>query len=180
MQADVIIGIGGGKGMDFARGVHHKTGAKVVLCPTNAASNAAATTLNVIYNEDGSHIVGAGVMDYHPNLVLVDTNIIIKAPVKMLVAGIGDCISAYYESYVSIQESANRYSTYVEYAWHSNEIAKKVFFEHGALAIKAAECGVINPSFESVVAQILHISGPMMATMSMNFSHILDEVLILF
>jgi len=177
MNADVVIGIGGGKALDMARGVHHLTGCRVALCPTAAASNAAATTLNVIYNEDGSAVVGAGVMDLHPDLVLADTSLLVEAPYQMLVAGIGDCISAAYETNTSIKEAGNRMSV-VDTSYYSNEINKQVFYEHGLNAVKAAKEHKINFSFDCVIAAILHISGPYYDSMMMHFSHILNEALI--
>ena len=54
---DTVVGIGGGRGMDFARGITHFTPVKVILAPTLAATNAPNSTLSVIYSDDGNTIV---------------------------------------------------------------------------------------------------------------------------
>ncbi len=179
MKADVIIGIGGGKALDMARGAHHLTGCKVALCPTAAASNAAATTLNVVYNDEGSKIVDAGIMDYHPSLLLADTSLLIQAPAKMLIAGIGDCLGSAFESDVTQMELARRYKV-LDVSYYANEITKKIFYEHGYLAVKAAETHQLNYSFESVISQIVHCNGPQWGIQTMNFAHILDNALLCF
>lgn len=179
MGAEVIVGVGGGKALDLVREVHHLTGARVVLCPTAAASNAAATVLSVVYNEEGSEIIRGGMMEWHPDVVLVDVNCVIKAPAKTLIAGIGDCMSSYYEGVVAMHERSAR-KTIVDGSWYAHEIQKKVFYESGYMAVKSAETQITSPAFESVLAQILHMNGLMSPAVSMHLSHILDEILICF
>jgi len=179
MNAEVLIGIGGGKALDMVRGAHHLTGCEVVLCPTAAASNAAATTLNVVYNDEGSKIVEAGVMEYHPKLLLADTSLLIQAPPKMLVAGIGDCMATAYETDLTIIEHVWRHKV-PDAAYYANEITKKIFYDHGYAAVKAAEAHVLNHAFESVIPQIVHCNGPQWGVQTMNYAHILDNALICF
>ncbi|MBQ4248628.1 MAG: iron-containing alcohol dehydrogenase [Clostridia bacterium] len=179
MKADVLIGIGGGKALDMVRGAHHIMGAKVALCPTVAASNAAATTLNVVYNDEGSQIVEAGIMEYHPNLLLADTSLLIQAPPHMLVAGIGDCIGSALETDVATMEHARRHKV-LDISYWSNELTKQIFYEHGYAAVKAAEAHELNFSFESVIAQIVHINGPQWGIQNTDFAHILDNALLCF
>ena len=57
----------------------------VVIIPTIAASDAPTSALSVIYKEDGS-FDEYWFYKQNPNIVLVDTAIIAKAPARYLVA----------------------------------------------------------------------------------------------
>lgn len=178
MDADVIIGIGGGKTLDLVRGVYFKKKCKVALCPTAAATNAPASTLAVIYN-DNADLVAAWRMDYHPSLVLADTNLLIQAPPITVSAGIGDCMGTYYES-LQLVKDLNRRSQIVDGAWNAQLDVKKVFFDNGFKAIMAAKNKQITLAYDSIIAQIVHTSGPASVTTGVGMPHIVDELLLFF
>ena len=89
---DTVVGVGGGKGQDFARALTHFLPVKVILVPTLAATNASISTLSVIYTPDG-RIDQYWRMDNAPELVLADTEVLIQNPPPVLSAGIGDIMS---------------------------------------------------------------------------------------
>lgn len=94
---DVIIGVGGGKIFDTAKAVAFEAGLAVIICPTIAATDAPCSALSVIYTDDG-------VFDRYlflpanPNVVLVDSDIVAKAPARLLVSGMGDALATYFEA----------------------------------------------------------------------------------
>jgi len=179
MDADVLIAIGGGKTLDIVRAVHIQLGrCEVALCPTSAATNAPASTLTVIYDEAGM-IVDMQRMDRYPSLVLADTSLIAQAPLVTLAAGIGDCMGSHVESLLLMQE-LNRRNMIVDGAWRARMNVKEVFYKNGLKAFLAAKNGVLNIAFESIVAQIMHTSGPTGVTASLHMAHIIDEMLTYF
>lgn len=96
-KSELIIGAGGGKVLDTARAVASELNLPVVNCPTVASSDAPCSALSVVYSDDGEF---DSYMFYkrNPDLVLVDTSVIAKAPVRYLIAGMGDALATMFEA----------------------------------------------------------------------------------
>lgn len=97
MDSTVVIGIGGGKILDTAKAVAYEMSLPVVIIPTVASTDSPCSSLSVIYKDSGEfdHYL---YLDACPNMVLVDTDVILKAPVALLVAGMGDALATYFEA----------------------------------------------------------------------------------
>jgi len=96
-NAEVIVGSGGGKVLDTARAVASELELPIVNCPTVASSDAPCSALSVVYTADGQF---DRYMFYkrNPDLVLVDTTVVAKAPARLLVAGMGDALATWFEA----------------------------------------------------------------------------------
>lgn len=103
-QADVIIGVGGGKALDTAKLVAHQLQIPVVTIPTSAATCAAWTALSNVYSDEGAFLYDVA-LDKCPELLILDYDLIQTAPQNTLVAGIGDAIAKWYEASVSSGDS---------------------------------------------------------------------------
>jgi glycerol dehydrogenase-like iron-containing ADH family enzyme len=103
-QADLIIGVGGGKALDTAKLVASQLGLPIVTVPTSGATCAAWTALSNIYNVAGAFQYDVG-LDRCPDLLILDYDLIATAPRRTLVAGIGDAIAKWYEASVSSGDS---------------------------------------------------------------------------
>lgn len=53
MRPDFLVGMGGGKAIDTAKGVAHRLGIPLVSLPTLVSNCAPITALSVVYREDG-------------------------------------------------------------------------------------------------------------------------------
>jgi glycerol dehydrogenase len=87
---DAVVGLGGGKVMDTAKAVAHFAGhLQTVIVPTIASTDAPTSAVVVLYHADGTfdHYV---FLPRNPDLVLVDSEVIARAPKRFLVAGMGD------------------------------------------------------------------------------------------
>lgn len=159
-DVDTVVGVGGGSAVDTAKATAYYTGKHVVILPTVAATDAPCTGLSVIYNDDGSF---NKYLFYptNPDAVMVDTQVIANAPVRFLVAGMGDALGTYFEGRASIRTESNSLEgtgiTRVGMA-----IAKECYRtlrNYGAQAIKACENNVVTPALEAIVEANVYMSG---------------------
>lgn len=175
---DTVVGIGGGKGMDFARAMTHYLPLKVILVPTLAATNASISTLSVIYSDDG-RILEYWRMDNAPELVLADTEILIGNGPKVLSAGIGDIMATYQEALVNFELSGQP-SDQPLLGIRGVRLAAELLKENAPSALRAAETGVVDAAFENVLSMILHNPGPLWTVCTTGYAHVLDEIFLFF
>ena len=97
LGSTAIVGIGGGKILDTAKGVAHHGNLPVVIVPTVASTDSPCSALSVVYTDEGEFDKYLFLRNC-PNMVLVDTDVIVKAPVDLLVAGMGDAMSTWFEA----------------------------------------------------------------------------------
>ena len=158
--ADAIVGIGGGKTMDTAKAVAHPAGLPLVIVPTIASTDAPTSSLSVVYDEEGA-FKEYRFFGRNPDAVIVDTAIIAGAPVRFLVAGIGDGLSTYFEADAS---SRTRKQTMAGGAPTQAAIAiarlcYDTLLEHGLAARLAVEQQAVTPAVEKVVEANTLLSG---------------------
>jgi glycerol dehydrogenase len=174
---DAIVSCGGGKAMDTGRAaaagfainpgasppeIFNPLGANVqcIQVPTVAASDAATASVSVIYNEQGMQ-EAAVMMQKNPIMVLVDTRIIAQAPVRTLVAGMGDALATYFEADVSHRTDSPAITG--GHASRATLMMTRLCFdtlmEFGKDAISEVEAGVTGPALEAVVEANILLSG---------------------
>ena len=131
-QADVVIGVGGGKALDTAKLVAHQHQLPVVTIPTSAATCAAWTALSNVYSDQGAfqHDV---VLSRCPDFLVLDYGLVQTAPRRTLVAGIGDAIAKWYEASVS---SGHSQQTLIISAVQQARVLRDLLFQKAAIALQ--------------------------------------------
>lgn len=100
---DCVIGFGGGKTLDAAKAVAANVNAPMVIMPSAASNDAPTSRLVAIYED---HVFKySRVLLRNPDLVLVDTSILVEAPARLLIAGIGDALSKKFEVAQAVQSA---------------------------------------------------------------------------
>lgn len=95
--ADCILGVGGGKAIDAAKGVRIAHGGALFIVPTIASNDSPTSRLVVVYTPQ--HVLHeVRTMPANPDLVLVDTEVLIAAPERFFVSGVGDALSKKFEA----------------------------------------------------------------------------------
>ena len=97
IKPDFLVGMGGGKALDTAKGVACQLGIPLISMPTLVSNCAPITALSVVYKEDGpfDHFQ---FFDAPPALTLIDLDIAAAAPAKYFRAGMGDTLAKHLES----------------------------------------------------------------------------------
>ena len=159
-QADVIIGAGGGKAADTAKALNIELKLPVVVIPTVASTDAPTSHLAVVYDEN--HVKqGVLRMDAGPSMVLVDTGIIACAPVRTLVAGMGDALSSKFEAQACWESGAKNMfgGKPCQAALALAQLSYDIIRENGDAAKEAAENQSVTPALESVIEANILLSG---------------------
>ncbi|MCP1225962.1 glycerol dehydrogenase [Sebaldella sp. S0638] len=158
--SDVVIGLGGGKSLDTAKAVAMKAGLPVIVVPTIASTDAPCSSLAVIYTENGE-FEEYMFFKNNPNLVLVDTDIIAKAPVRFLVAGIGDALATKFEARACERANANNIpgGKSTKMAVAAANACYDILLEDGLKAKLACESNVVTQSLENIVEANILLSG---------------------
>ena len=89
---DEVVGIGGGKIMDFSKAVAETAGLGTVNIPTSIATCAAFTTMSVMYTPEGAKKT-CWRFEHEIDAVLVDLDVIAKCPIRYAAAGILDAMA---------------------------------------------------------------------------------------
>lgn len=160
--AAVIVGAGGGKTMDTAKICADEMGLPVIIAPSSASTDAPVSEIAVVYKPDGEYI-GSRKMKKNADLVLVDTEIIVKAPRRLFVAGMGDALATWIEAQAcECSDSPNYIGSGMRRCKAGMAIAKAswdILFEDGEKALMALDSGVVTEAFENVVEANTLLSG---------------------
>lgn len=159
-ESNVVIGLGGGKTLDTAKAVADALGAPVVIVPTTASTDAPTSALSVIYSDDGV-FEGYKFYDKNPNLVLVDSAVVIGAPPKFFASGIADAMATLVEASATVRRNGNTMAggkpTLASQA--IAEKAEETLFMYGIEAYEAAKDGLVTPAVEYVIEANTLLSG---------------------
>lgn len=157
---DFVLALGGGKAIDLGKSVSHRLNLPVAVVPTAASTDAPTSAISVMYSQEG--LFEAYRYDHkNPDIVLVDTSIIIQAPAFLLVSGIADALATYVEVRTVVEEGANNLlggqPTIAAVA--IAEKCQELLFEFGIAAVADNQNNELTPAFEAIVEANTLLSG---------------------
>lgn len=157
---DIIIGIGGGKTLDTAKAVAFYQKLPVVIVPTIASTDAPTSALAVIYTPQGQFSEYL-MIPTNPDMVIMDTGVVSRAPVRLLVSGMGDALSTYFEARANkvsgCQTMAGGASTLAAQA--IAELCYQTLLADGYKAKLAVEQGLCTRAVENIIEANTYLSG---------------------
>ena len=150
--SDVIIGIGGGKIHDTSKAVAYYTKKPVIIVPTIASTDAPCSALSVIYTDEGvfeKYLF----LPSSPDMVIVDTDIVCKAPVRLLISGMGDALATYFEARACKRSDASNCvgGKCTLAAMNLAQLCYDTLMENGVQAMIAAKEGICTKAVENVI-----------------------------
>jgi len=158
--ADIIIGAGGGKALDTAKAAREATGGAMVSMPTVASTDAPTSALSVIYTEHGE-FEEYRFYEQHPDLVLVDTEIIAAAPTRFFRSGIADGLATWFEADTTSQSHGETVvgGTPTRAGHQLSQLCYTTLRQHGVNAVDAVETDAVTESVEAVAEANTLLSG---------------------
>lgn len=159
---EVIVGVGGGKTCDTTKFVANELDIPRILVPSSASTDAPTSGLGILYTETGQHIQAVK-MKRNSELVLMDSEIIVKAPVRLFIAGIGDALATYFEARANdTTETTNYIGKGYRRCKAAMAIAKMAYdllLEDGLHAVQAVRRGVVTEEVENIIEANTLLSG---------------------
>jgi glycerol dehydrogenase len=159
-KTTTVIGLGGGKTLDTVKAVADELKQPVIIVPTVASTDAPCSALSVIYSDSG---VFEKYRFYtkNPDLVLVDTEICVKAPVRLFASGIADGLATYIEA-AAVKRSHAKSMVDGAPTIAAMAIAKAcedTLLTWGKSAYESVNKNIVTPAVEAVVEANTLLSG---------------------
>jgi glycerol dehydrogenase len=176
--ADMAVGIGGGKILDVAKAAAVDAGLKMVTCPTIASNDSPTSAASVWYNDQGDFL-RFDCWPFNPDLVLVDTEVIARAPVRAFVAGMGDALSTWVETEAAFKTRAHNLAG-AQPTLAAMALARLCFdvlMGHGVEAKRAVELKIVTPAVEKVVEANVLLSGLGFESGGLATAHMIGNLL---
>ena len=171
-NADVVIAAGGGKTVDIGKCVAARLKADSVIAPTIAASDAPTSSIAVMYTSEHTY-KGVARLPDNPYMILVDTEIIAKAPPRFLAAGMGDALATKIEAERCMQAGGKNLHgfTGTDSALQLAIRAYDVILAQGVCAMRDVEAKTVTPALEAVVEANILMSGVGWENCGLTFPH---------
>lgn len=155
--ATLVLGIGGGRVLDTAKGVGNRLeGVAIVTFPTVAATCAAWSPITIIYNAAGGH-ESSQPLTKMPALVLVDSEIIARSDVRFLKAGIVDALAKWYEFRPYQQQNGDNLALNLKV--QAARFAVDTFIEFGQQAIADNQQQKVSTALIKVIDANIAVAG---------------------
>ena len=158
--ADVAVAVGGGSVIDTVKAAGFLAGIRWANCPTVASTDAPCSALSVIYTENGE-FEEYRFFPRNPDLVLVDSQVVARAPVELLVAGVGDALATWLEARATSRSNSNTMAGGLPTLTGTAlaQLSWDVLWDNALPAVDAVRDNEVTPAVEKVIEANTLLSG---------------------
>lgn len=159
-DAQIIVGTGGGRTIDTAKAVSHELESFLVVAPTVASNDAPCSALSVQYDEN--HMLDRFlILRRNPDVVLVDSRVIVQAPTRYFVAGMGDALATWFEANTCTKSGARNLPGGVSTvaALSLTRACFDTLMKYGLSAKISVDNDALTPAVERVIEANILLSG---------------------
>ena len=169
LECDEVIGVGGGKIMDFAKAVAESAHVGVVNIPTSMSTCAPFTCMSVMYTVEGAK-KDCWRYEHEIDAVLVDTQVIADCPIRYNAAGILDAMAKRIEiqngrPVMRLEDTKWDLFTAFKMAEYTYDVLKK----YGPQAIEDNRHHTVTKVLEDVIFISIAVTG-VIANITKSFS----------
>lgn len=175
---DSVVALGGGRAIDLGKALAFESNCPVVVVPTSASTDAPTSRISVKYRE--GYFEKYSYYTKSPDLVLVDTAVLINSPVHFLTAGIADGLSTSIEAR-TVRENVGVNTLGAAPTLAAEAIAEKcrdVLLACAEEAVEANKQKKISPAFEAVVEANTLLSGIGFESGGLSIAHALHNAMV--
>ena len=159
-KPDVCVGVGGGVASDTSKAVAFKLGLPIAVVGTTGTTNAESSACSVVYSDKHEFLEDL-ILPRNPDLVVIDTNILVEAGKNTLEKGMGDALAAKFEAEAChTSQSCNIHGGL---GTSASLAAARLCFEklmaYGAQAKLGVDTGLVTPAVEEAIEAVKLLSG---------------------
>lgn len=153
---DVLVAIGGGKVCDVTKAAGDIAGISVITIPTISATCASWAAVSVLYTEEGD-FERFYQNKYTPRLIIVDPEVLVKAPERYIKAGIIDTYAKWYELAPGLKGRQD--ALVMQISSFGARLAFDILDENAEKAIEATRKKEVNEAFCDTIDAIIFLAG---------------------
>ena len=170
--ADCVIGIGGGKGLDAAKGVAAKRDLPFIAVPSIASNDSPTGRSMAIYNDEHVLVAIDSIAD-SPLMVIADTRLIANAPARFLRTGMGDALAKKFEAERAAADGASNFfgTGQLLTALAIADACYTTLRRYGVAAMAAAERHEPDEALEAVVEANVLMAGLAWESGGLSYAH---------
>ena len=155
---DCIVGIGGGRVLDTAKGTADLLNVEHITIPTVLGTCAAYTPLSAVYHPDHTF----NEVDYYekaPLLCLMDLDLLVESPKKYFMGGIGDTLAKWYEAEGITRHFKEELPAMVQVGLNTARVTQKLLLADSKEALASMDRGEVTDAFKKVAEAVVAIAG---------------------
>ncbi len=155
---DCIIGVGGGRVLDTAKGTADLLNVEHITIPTVLGTCAAYTPLSAVYHSDHTF----NEVDYYekaPLLCLMDLDLLVASPKKYFMGGIGDTLAKWYEAEGITRHLEGELPAMVQVGLNTARVTQQLLLADSQEALASMERKEVTTAFKRVAEAVVAIAG---------------------